>query len=1347
MGNIQGGLYSLSYVSASAWGSISQFTATTSTNPSTINLFAKGSINASVTSTDALFVSSLADIQGTYTANTAGAQTGTAEVDSVTNISATIKGLNDTSVTAGGSIQGEIDSAGTAEVTAGTSISAPVTASRGKATVWAIGGPITGNVFAGGDADVFSGVAISANVNSGGSATVSSLGTVVGAVVAAVDATVSADTSEGGSVQAGRDASVFAGSVGGDVSAGRNATVVSGNTSSGTVVAGTGGSGDATVQAIGDVTGNVTAAGNATVQSNGNVAATVTATSQSATVLAGGNISQGVIAGTWASVTAIGNLTGEVTARSGNTTVLVTGSITANILAGSQGSAQITAGGTVQGNMSAGQSITVTTLSNITGSISAGESAVVTVLGNEADSITAGTNGNISTGSISASVFTYGNLAGSITTNSGDITATTDGNDSAPVNAAGNATMEVFGSINGNVTAGGSVEVDGSSTIQNTVNAGGSALVSGVGAILLSGHAGTASGGGFEVDGVTDVNASITANGTVTVSSGGNLTGSGESTGADVNASAGGTSTFIATADIGNATVASLGNLSGTITAGQTATGDTFGQAGQVVITGHHEADLSALGGGAATVNSGAGDVNIFSGGNLIVNAEAYAGLQAGGDGTLLINGKSDTSSIQVTAVGSLSGTLNASQGSVTALSVTQELAVLVAGVDATAFAGTTLGGGISAGHDVQAVSYGNIAALPAISAGHDLSLFATGSVGGVFYAGNSVPFFQSDGSIQANITCGSGTNTGEADYGVIGSYNHPLTAWGSVAGTITAVTSIGIDVGGTVTATLTAPAGHKSITQNDTTLSGTLPVLGDVGQAGLAAAVKGMVAQGQQLQSQFAQEAVTISQQLSAAHDQSLQTYQMTQTGFATAVSQTNAALASSTTSAIAVLAKVKTDGDLALTHAKNAVSATILQITTQAAAQQSGDSSSLTNCVLAVAQTQTKLSALPGEIQKVLSEMSLAQANAMGMTRTQLSQGKSDWEQTWQLALTKAMTALAAQQKDDAEPHFFGHSTDWWAGKADTIVHEVLQKTLDGINGVLEQAAGMANLGIKLIAFVTKVNITFQIEVPDFSNGVFVAETPLEHSLSKLIGGAIVTSLFTAGVGEALSGLSGPAEVEELATLEAEAAGGAEDAAGEASDLCTDGVHCFVAGTEVITRENTDGTFSQTPIQDIHVGDYVLSRNQFNANAPAEEELVTAVEQHTAYSVQDVTIRNADGTTEIIQATPTHPFYVESQGFTAAGDLMAGEQIEDANGGYATVVSSVTLAEPQGMTVYNFTVNNDHTYFVDQGGDAVWVHNACSATSGENSFAAIGRAAHDEFFQLAKCRAMSLNNHLKMV
>ena len=186
----------------------------------------------------------------------------------------------------------------------------------------------------------------------------------------------------------------------------------------------------------------------------------------------------------------------------------------------------------------------------------------------------------------------------------------------------------------------------------------------------------------------------------------------------------------------------------------------------------------------------------------------------------------------------------------------------------------------------------------------------------------------------------------------------------------------------------------------------------------------------------------------------------------------------------------------------------------------------------------------------------------------------------------------------------------------------------------------------------------------------------------------------------------------------LVAQASEGAEElgeVTAPAEARCPGG-ECFVAGTEVITGYNAStGIFSQTPIQDVQVGDQVLTRNQYDPNGPLEEQTVTATEQHVAYDLRDVTIQDADGSTETIRATDEHPFYVTGIGFTGAAQLAEGEQVETADGSYATVVSNVDEPQPNGIAVYNFTVGTDHTYFVDQNGVAIWVHNSCLPPFGQ--------------------------------
>ena len=54
--------------------------------------------------------------------------------------------------------------------------------------------------------------------------------------------------------------------------------------------------------------------------------------------------------------------------------------------------------------------------------------------------------------------------------------------------------------------------------------------------------------------------------------------------------------------------------------------------------------------------------------------------------------------------------------------------------------------------------------------------------------------------------------------------------------------------------------------------------------------------------------------------------------------------------------------------------------------------------------------------------------------------------------------------------------------------------------------------------------------------------------------------------------------------------------------------------------------------------------------------------------------------------------------------------------------MVGTTSVAEPVGVRVYNFTVADDHTYFVEGFGgagnaaplDAVWVHNTCAGAGG---------------------------------
>ena len=147
-----------------------------------------------------------------------------------------------------------------------------------------------------------------------------------------------------------------------------------------------------------------------------------------------------------------------------------------------------------------------------------------------------------------------------------------------------------------------------------------------------------------------------------------------------------------------------------------------------------------------------------------------------------------------------------------------------------------------------------------------------------------------------------------------------------------------------------------------------------------------------------------------------------------------------------------------------------------------------------------------------------------------------------------------------------------------------------------------------------------------------------------------------------------------------------------GSAKDFGTS--YCFVAGTLVITEDG------QKPIEEIEVGERVLSENELTG----EVAIKTVTETYVNETDELIHI-GVNG--ETISATPTHPFYVDKLGWTLARSLRAGDILVLSNGELVTVewVQHEILESP--IKVYNFEVQDFHTYFVGENG--VFVHNGC--------------------------------------
>jgi len=151
----------------------------------------------------------------------------------------------------------------------------------------------------------------------------------------------------------------------------------------------------------------------------------------------------------------------------------------------------------------------------------------------------------------------------------------------------------------------------------------------------------------------------------------------------------------------------------------------------------------------------------------------------------------------------------------------------------------------------------------------------------------------------------------------------------------------------------------------------------------------------------------------------------------------------------------------------------------------------------------------------------------------------------------------------------------------------------------------------------------------------------------------------------------------------------------------------YCFVAGTLVCT---VDG---EVPIEDIEVGDYVLAENPDTGEVDYKPVLETY--EHDTYDVVYLTIDGEEFTT-----TEGHPFYTLERGFVKAGELRFSDTLIDDNGNklHLEKKNKEHLTKP--VTVYNFAVEDYHTYFV--GENEVLVHNNCGVNP-ENGFSSFSK------------------------
>jgi hypothetical protein len=136
-----------------------------------------------------------------------------------------------------------------------------------------------------------------------------------------------------------------------------------------------------------------------------------------------------------------------------------------------------------------------------------------------------------------------------------------------------------------------------------------------------------------------------------------------------------------------------------------------------------------------------------------------------------------------------------------------------------------------------------------------------------------------------------------------------------------------------------------------------------------------------------------------------------------------------------------------------------------------------------------------------------------------------------------------------------------------------------------------------------------------------------------------------------------------------------------------------CFVAGTLVMA------VAGMVAIETIKSGDKVISTDPETMETGEKTVLETYIREVT--TLVHITVNG-----EEIITTVDHPFYVQGRGFVEAGKLLVGDKFLNVNGNILLVENFNVELTDEPVTVYNFQIEDFHTYHVGENG--VWVHNA---------------------------------------
>ncbi len=129
-----------------------------------------------------------------------------------------------------------------------------------------------------------------------------------------------------------------------------------------------------------------------------------------------------------------------------------------------------------------------------------------------------------------------------------------------------------------------------------------------------------------------------------------------------------------------------------------------------------------------------------------------------------------------------------------------------------------------------------------------------------------------------------------------------------------------------------------------------------------------------------------------------------------------------------------------------------------------------------------------------------------------------------------------------------------------------------------------------------------------------------------------------------------------------------------------------CFVAGTAVLTVSG------KKAIEAIQVGDTIPCVDHITGESAEKKVISTTVNKVDRLIELDI-----NG--ETIQCTEIHPFQVKGRGWVNASELTPGDIVYTKDWGTATIRSVNLLELDEPVEVFNFEVEDCHTYFVGDG------------------------------------------------